>query len=71
MLGQMTASLSALPAPGDQCQVIAVAGRTRRPQAHGRDRRDLGPRGDVLAIAATIWITVPRPAIREELTACR
>ncbi len=70
VLGQMTASLSALPAPGDQCQVIAwPAGRDGRKLTAGSAL--LGPRGDVLAIAATIWITVPRPAIREELTASR
>jgi hypothetical protein len=70
VLGQMTASLSALPAPGDQCQVIAwPAGRDGRKLTAGSAL--LGPGGDVLAIAATIWITVPRPAIREELTASR
>ena len=70
VLGQMTASLSALPAPGDQCQVIAwPAGRDGRKLTAGSAL--LGPGGDVLAIAATIWITVPRPAIREELTVGR
>jgi hypothetical protein len=60
VLGQMTASLAALPAPGDQCRVIAWPG--------GGDGRKLtagsallGPGGDVLAVASAVWITVPRP----------
>ena len=60
VLGRMTASLAALPAPGDQCRVIAWPG--------GRDGRKLtsgsallGPGGEVLAVARVIWITVPRP----------
>jgi len=60
LLGQMTANLPALPAPGDQCRVIAWPG--------GRDGRKLtagsallGPGGEVLAVARAVWITVPRP----------
>ena len=60
LLGQMTASLAALPAPGDQCRVIAWPGR--------RDGRKLlagsallGPGGEVLATARSVWLTVPRP----------
>jgi hypothetical protein len=70
VLGQMSASMFALPAPGDRCQVIAWPG--------GRDGRKLtagsallGPGGHVLAIATTIWITVPRPIISEELKGSR
>jgi len=60
LLGRMTASLRALPAPGDQCRVIAWPG--------GGDGRKLtagsallGPGGEVLAVARAVWITVPRP----------
>jgi hypothetical protein len=61
VLGTMTASLTALPVPGDQCLVIAWPG--------GRDGRKLtagsallGPGGEVLAVASAVWLTVPRPA---------
>ncbi len=60
LLGRMTASLAVLPAAGDQCLVIAWPG--------GRDGRKLtagsallGPGGQVLAAARTVWLTVPRP----------
>ncbi len=60
VLGRMTASLAMLPAPGDQCRVIAWPG--------GIDGRKLtagsallGPAGEVLAVARTVWITTPRP----------
>jgi hypothetical protein len=60
VLVRMSASLPALPAPGDQCRVIAWPG--------GRDGRKvtagsalLGPGGEVLAVATAVWITVPRP----------
>jgi hypothetical protein len=60
LLGQMTASLAALPEAGDQCRVVAWPG--------GRDGRKLaagsaliGPGGQVLAAASSVWITVPRP----------
>jgi hypothetical protein len=60
LLGQMTASLTAPPAPGDQCRVIAWPG--------GCDGRKLlagsallGPRGEVLATARSVWLTAPRP----------
>ena len=66
LLGQRTASLAGLaglaglPAAGDQCRVIAWPGE--------RDGRKLtaasallGPGGQVLAAARTVWLTVPRP----------
>jgi hypothetical protein len=60
LLGRMTARLAVLPAPGDQCRVIAWPG--------GDDGRKLtagsallGPGGEVLAVARAVWITVPRP----------
>ena len=60
LLGRMTASLAGRPAVGDRCRVIAW------PQTH--DGRKLtagsalvGPDGEVLAVAATLWLTVPRP----------
>jgi hypothetical protein len=55
----MTASLAAPPRIADQCRVIAWPG--------GRDGRKLaaesallGPGGEVLAAARTVWVTVPR-----------
>jgi hypothetical protein len=57
----MTASLAALPAPGDQCLVIAWPdGRDGRKLTAGSAL--LGPGGEVLAVARTVWVTVPRPA---------
>jgi hypothetical protein len=63
LLGRMTARLAGLPAAGDQCLVIGWP--------DGRDGRDgrkllarsalLGPGGQVLAAARTVWLTVPRP----------
>jgi len=60
LLGRMTVRLAARPGAGDRCRVIAW------PQA--RDGRKftagsalLGPDGDVLAVAATLWLTVPHP----------
>ena len=67
LLGQMTASLAALPAVGDECLVIAWPGR--------RDGRKLlagsallRADGKVLAAARTVWLTVPRtvPALAAE-----
>jgi hypothetical protein len=62
LLGRMTASLAGLPVAGDQCLVMAWPG--------GRDGRKLlagsallGPSGQVLAAASTVWLTVPRPAL--------
>ena len=64
LLGRMTASLTGRPAPGDQCRVIAW------PQA--RDGRKLtagsalvGPEGEVLAVAAALWLTVPDPVLTQ------
>jgi hypothetical protein len=61
LLGQMTAGLTALPAAGEPCLVVAWPG--------GRDGRKLlagsallGPGGEVLAAARAVWLTVPRPA---------
>jgi hypothetical protein len=60
LLGRMTASLAGLPVAGEQCLVIAWP--------DGRDGRKLlagsallGPGGQVLAAARTVWLTVPRP----------
>ena len=60
-LGRMTASLAALPAPGDQCRVIAWPdGADGRKLTAGSAL--LGPGGEVLALARAVWVTVPRPA---------
>jgi len=60
LLRQMTVSLTVLPTVRDRCRVIAWPG--------GRDDRKLtagsalvGPGGEVLAAARTLWLTVPRP----------
>jgi hypothetical protein len=60
VLGRMTASVTALPMPGDQCRVIAWPER--------RDGRKLtagsallAPDGGVLAVAGAVWLTVPLP----------
>jgi hypothetical protein len=60
LLGQMTASLAALPTAGEECRVLAwPAGRDGRKLAAGSAL--LGPGGQVLAIARAVWLTVPRP----------
>jgi hypothetical protein len=62
LLGRMTAGLAVLPLAGDQYRVIAWPGE--------RDGRKLtaasallGPGGQVLAAARTVWLTVPRPVL--------
>jgi hypothetical protein len=61
LLGRMTASLAVLPAPGDECRVIAWPG-----EGDGRKLTAgsalLGPADEVLAVAWAVWITVPCPA---------
>jgi hypothetical protein len=60
VLGRMTASLAALPRPGDQCRVISwPGGSDGRKLAAGSAL--LAPGGEVLAAATAVWITVPRP----------
>jgi hypothetical protein len=60
VLGRMTARLAGLPAPGDECQVIAWPdGRDGRKLTAGSAL--LGPGGEVLAVARAVWVTVPRP----------
>jgi hypothetical protein len=60
LLGQMTASLTTLPASGDQCRVIAwpESGAGRKLTAGSAL---IGPGDEVLAVARAVWITVPRP----------
>jgi hypothetical protein len=61
LLGRMTARVAALPMAGDPCRVIAwPAGRDGRKLTAGSAL--LGPGGDLLAVARTVWLTVPRPA---------
>ena len=62
LLGQMTASLAVLPAADEQYRVIAwPAGRDGRKLSAGSAL--LGPGGQVLAAASTVWLTVPRPVL--------
>lgn len=61
LLGRMTADLVAQPAAGDPCRVIAwLAGRDGRKLTAGSAL--IGRHGEVLAVASTLWLTVPRPA---------
>ena len=60
LLGQMTASLARLPAADDQCRVIAWPDGPDGRKLLARSAL-LGPGGQVLATAETIWLTVPRP----------
>lgn len=63
LLGRMSATLAvptaALPAAGDQCQVVAwPAGHDGRKLTAGSALLALD--GTVLAVASTVWLTVPR-----------
>jgi hypothetical protein len=61
LLGQMTASLAALPRSGAPCRLVAwPCGRDGRKLTAGSAL--LGPGGEVLAAARAVWLTVPRPA---------
>jgi hypothetical protein len=60
LLGQMTASLATRPVSGQACRVIGWPGeRDGRKLTAGSAL--LGPGGEVLATARTLWLTVPRP----------
>src|SRR5438477_297250 len=60
LLGRMTADLVAQPAAGDPCRVVAwLAGRDGRKLTAGSAL--IGQHGEVLAVASTLWLTVPRP----------
>jgi len=61
LLGRMTASLAGLPAAGDQCQVIAWPGEHAGRKLTAGSAL-LGPGGQALAAARTVWLTVPRIA---------
>ena len=62
VLGRMTATVRGRPRPGDRCRVVAwpLAGDGRKLHAGSAL---LGPDGEVLAAARTVWITVARPAV--------
>jgi hypothetical protein len=65
LLGQMTASMTAPPLVGDQCQVIAWPDeRDGRKLTAGS--AVLGPGGETLAVARAVWLTVPRPQITRQ-----
>jgi hypothetical protein len=61
LLGQMTADVVVPPAGGDQCRVIAWPGRREGRKLTAWSAL-LGPGGGVLAVASTLWLTVPRQA---------
>lgn len=59
LLGRMTARVVVLPAVGDECRLVAwPIGRAGRKLTAGSAL--LGPGGDLLAQAQTVWIAVPR-----------
>jgi hypothetical protein len=60
VLGQMAATLAALPAVGDQCIVMSWPEEHEGRKLLARSAL-LGPGGTVLAAARAVWITVPRP----------
>jgi hypothetical protein len=60
VLGQMTATVTALPKAGDECHVVAwPLEQEGRKLTAGAAL--LGPGSQVLAAASALWITVPRP----------
>jgi hypothetical protein len=58
----MAATVGGLPRPGDRCRVVAwpLAGDSRK---LGARSALLGPDGEVLAAARTVWITVARHTV--------
>lgn len=60
MLGQMTASLTALPLAGDPYRLIAWPSVRDGRKLTARSAL-LGPGGETLAGARAVWLTVPRP----------
>jgi len=62
VLGRMAATLGGLPRPGDRCRVVAwpLAGDGRK---LGAGSALLGPDGEVLAAARSVWITVARHTV--------
>lgn len=62
LLGRMTATVAALPAVGEECRLLAwPIGRDGRKLMAGS--AVLGRGGDVLAVASTVWLTVPREVL--------
>ena len=63
LLGRMSARLLARPRPGEECRVVAwpVARDGRKLTARSAL---LAPDGGAMATARTLWLTVPRPALR-------
>ena len=62
VLGRMAATVAGLPRPGDRCRVVAgpLAVDGRKLLAGSAV---LGPDGELLAAARTVWITVARRAV--------
>jgi hypothetical protein len=60
LLGRMTVGLTARPGVGDQCRVVAWP-ETREGRKLTAGSALFGPGGDVLAVAAALWLTVPHP----------
>jgi hypothetical protein len=62
VLGRMAATVGRPPRPGDRCRVVAwpLAGDGRK---LGAGSALLGPDGEVLAAARTVWITTARHTV--------
>ncbi|BBH64604.1 hypothetical protein ACTI_12890 [Actinoplanes sp. OR16] len=57
VLGRITASIEALPSPGDECVVVGAASEIAGRKA-SVDSAVYGPGGDRLAVARATWIAV-------------
>jgi hypothetical protein len=62
VLGRMAATVGGLPRPGDRCRVVAWPLAVDGRKLHAGSAL-LGPDGEVLAAARTVWITVARRAV--------
>jgi acyl-CoA thioesterase FadM len=58
----MAATVGGLPRPGDRCRVVAWPRAVDGRKLHAGSAV-LGPDGEVLAAARTLWITVARRAV--------
>jgi hypothetical protein len=62
VLGRMAATVGRLPRPGDRCRVVAWPLAVDGRKLHAGSAV-LGPDGEVLATARTVWVTVARRAV--------
>jgi hypothetical protein len=62
VLGRMAATVGGLPWPGDRCRVVAWPLAVDGRKLHAGSAV-LGPDGELLAAARTVWVTVARRAV--------